>query len=127
VLNYVALNVDPSTGTLTARAELNNADRVILPGMFVRIRVRIDEQEGALLVPDVALGTDQGGRYLFVVGKDNVVEQRAVEVGQHDGQLRVITMGLGADDAVIVNGMVRAAPGQEVDTQMASLAKSTAN
>jgi hypothetical protein len=48
-------------------------------------------------------------------------------VGQHDGQLRVITMGLGADDAVIVNGMVRAAPGQEVDTQMAALAKSTAN
>ena len=54
---------------------------MLLPGYFVRVRVpRADEQE-ALLVPDAALGSDQGGRYLLVVDKDNVVEQRKVEIG----------------------------------------------
>ncbi len=116
-LDYASPTVDASTGTLAARAILQNGNRALLPGLFVRVRVPLGEQKNALLVPDVALGTDQGGRYLLVVGKDNVVEQRKVEIGQLDGTLRVVAKGLEAGDTVIVNGMLRAIPGQKVEPQ----------
>ena len=78
-LDYASPTVDTSTGTLAARAVLDNPQRVLLPGMFVRVRVPTGKQDNALLVPDAALGTDQSGRYLLVVDKDNVVEQRSVD------------------------------------------------
>src|SRR6202171_3235557 len=75
-LDYAAPTVNQSTGTLAVRGVLPNAERVLLPGYFVRVRVPIDQQKDALLVPDVALGSDQAGRYLLVVNGENVVEQR---------------------------------------------------
>ncbi len=115
-LDYVAPNVDPSTGTLAARATLDNANRALLPGYFVRVRIPFRPQP-ALLVPDVALGSDQGGRYVLVVNKDNIVEQRKVEPGQLVGDLRVIESGLTKDDRVVVGGIMRAIPGQKVDAE----------
>ena len=58
------------------RGVIPNPDRVLLPGYFVRVRVPVDKQPSALLVPDTALGSDQSGRYLLVVTTENVVEQR---------------------------------------------------
>ncbi len=82
-LNYVAPEIDPSTGTLTVRGLLQNANHALLPGMFLRIRIPLAlEKANALLVPDQALGADQSGRYLLVVDKDNVVQQRTVQTGQ---------------------------------------------
>ncbi|MFZ0425252.1 MAG: efflux RND transporter periplasmic adaptor subunit [Xanthobacteraceae bacterium] len=118
-LDYVAPNVDPSTGTLAARATLENGDRAMLPGYFVRVRVPSKPRPG-LLVPDVALGSDQGGRYVLVVNKDNVVEQRKVEPGQLVGDLRVIEKGLTKDDRVVIGGIMRAIPGQKVDAEQRS-------
>jgi RND family efflux transporter MFP subunit len=116
-LDYTAPTVNQSTGTLQARGILQNADRALLPGYFVRVRVP-GPQTPALLVPDVALGADQGGRYVLVVNQDNVVEQRKVETGPLvDGQ-RVIEKGLTPDDRVVVAGILRAIPGQKVDPQM---------
>jgi RND family efflux transporter MFP subunit len=128
-LDYAAPNVDPSTGTLAARAILQNADRGLLPGLFVRVRVPLRQQAGALLVPDAALGADQSGRYLLVAGKDNVVEQRPVEIGPLEGTLRVIEKGISPDDRVIISGVLRAIPGQKVDPQTATAteASSTKN
>jgi RND family efflux transporter MFP subunit len=120
LLDYASPTVDPSTGTLAARGLLQNTDRVLLPGLFVRVRIPLRKQDNAILVPDVALGSDQSGRYVLVVGKDNVVEQRTVEVGQLDGPLRVIVKGLNAGDRVVVNGLLRAIPGQKVDPQTAA-------
>jgi RND family efflux transporter MFP subunit len=117
MLDYAAPTVDQSTGTLLARAIVANKERALLPGMFVRVRIPMSKQDDALLVPDVAIGTDQGGRYVLVVNKDNVVEQRIVTTGQLDGDLRVITKGLAAGDRVVVNGMLRAVPGQKVEPQ----------
>ena len=85
-LDYVAPTINQSTGTLAVRGILPNADRVLLPGYFVRVRVPFDRQKDALLVPDVALGSDQAGRYVLVVNGDNVVEQRKVEIGPLDGE-----------------------------------------
>jgi RND family efflux transporter MFP subunit len=115
-LDYVAPTVNASTGTLAGRASLDNADRGLLPGYFVRIRIPGKPQPG-LLVPDAALGSDQGGRYVLVVNKDNVVEQRKVEPGQLEGELRVIEKGLTKDDRVVVAGIMRAIPGQKVDAE----------
>ncbi|MBS0247642.1 MAG: efflux RND transporter periplasmic adaptor subunit [Proteobacteria bacterium] len=119
-LDYGAPTVDASTGTLAARAILDNPKNVLLPGLFVRVRVPLGPPKDELLVPDVALGTDQSGRYLLVVNKDNVVEQRRVELGPLDGTLQVIDKGVAAGDRVIVNGMLRAVPGQKVDPQTAA-------
>jgi RND family efflux transporter MFP subunit len=118
-LDYIAPNVDPSTGTLAARATLENGGRTLLPGYFVRVRVP-SKPQSALLVPDVALGTDQGGRYVLVVNKDSVVEQRKVEPGQLVGDLRVIETGLSKDDRVVVGGVMRAIPGEKVDAEQRS-------
>jgi RND family efflux transporter MFP subunit len=115
-LDYIAPNVDPSTGTLAARATLENADRTLLPGYFVRVRIP-SKPAPALLVPDVALGSDQAGRYVLVVNKDNVVAQRKVEPGQLVGDLRVIESGLTKDDRVVVGGIMRAIPGEKVDAE----------
>jgi RND family efflux transporter MFP subunit len=116
-LDYAAPTVDSSTGTLTARGIFDNPQRVMLPGMFVHVRVPLGPPKEALLVPETALGTDQAGRYLLVVGKDNVVEQRPVEIGAREGEMRVITKGVAAEDRVIVAGLQRAVPGQKVDPQ----------
>jgi RND family efflux transporter MFP subunit len=115
--DYAAPTVNSSTGTLAARAVLANPDRLLLPGYFVRVRIPVEQQASALLVPDAALGSDQGGRYVLVVNKDNVVEQRKVTIGPLADGLRVIDSGLAAPDRVVVAGVLRAIPGQKVDPQ----------
>jgi RND family efflux transporter MFP subunit len=119
-LDYIAPTVNASTGTLAARAVFDNADRTLLPGYFVRVRIASRQQQEALLVPNVALGSDQGGAYVLVVNQENVVEQRKVEMGQVVGDLRVIESGLGKDDRVVVGGIMRAIPGQKVDIEQRS-------
>jgi RND family efflux transporter MFP subunit len=117
-MNYVAPEIDPSTGTLTARGLLQNADRALLPGMFLRIRVPLAaEKINALLVPDQALGADQTGNYLLVVDKDNVVQQRTVTTAQRVGKLRVVSSGLEPDDKVVISGNQKAIPGEKVVPQ----------
>jgi RND family efflux transporter MFP subunit len=116
-LDYAAPTVNQSTGTLAVRGVLPNPGRVLLPGYFVRVRVPVEQQANALLVPDVALGSDQAGRYVLVVNSDNIVEQRKVVAGPLDGDLRVIESGLKPDDRVVTAGLLRAIPGQKVDPQ----------
>ena len=118
-LDYIAPIVDPSTGTLAGRATLENGDHQLLPGYFVRVRIP-SKPAPALLVPDIAVGSDQAGRYVLVVNKDNVVEQRKVEPGQLVGEMRVIESGLTKDDRVVVGGIMRAIPGEKVDAEMRS-------
>ena len=114
-LDYATPSVDTSTGTLTVRGVLPNPNHVLLPGFFVRVRVPMHAREAeALLVPDTALGTDQAGRYLLVVDKDDVVQQRTVTTGAQVGALRVIATGLQPDDRVVISGLQRAVPGQKV-------------
>jgi RND family efflux transporter MFP subunit len=125
-LDYVSPTLNQSTGTISVRGILDNPDRVLLPGFFVRVRVPFDQQQNALLVPDAALGADQAGRYLLVVNSGNVVEQRQVTTGQLEGNLRVIETGLKPDDRVVVGGLLRAIPGQKVDPQASKIESGTA-
>jgi len=126
-LDYVAPTVNQSTGTLAVRGLIPNADRVLLPGYFVRIRVPVETQQDALLVPDTALGSDQSGRYVLVVNKDNVVEQRKVTIGPVDNGLRVIDSGLKPDDRVVVAGLLRSIPGEKVDPQLQKIGQPQAS
>jgi RND family efflux transporter MFP subunit len=126
-LDYAAPTVNQSTGTLAVRGVVPNADRVLLPGFFVRVRVPIDREQDALLVPDTALGSDQGGRYVLVVSGENVVEQRKVVTGPLEGELRVIESGLKGEDRVVTAGLLRAVPGQKVDPQLQKIEQPSAS
>jgi RND family efflux transporter MFP subunit len=124
VLDYAAPDVNQSTGTLQVRGIFENAKQALLPGYFVRVRVPTRPQP-ALLVPEVAVGSDQAGRYVLTVNSDNVVEQRRVQLGQTVGEMRVVESGLTNDDRVVVSGILDAVPGQKVDPQL-STAKAAA-
>jgi membrane fusion protein, multidrug efflux system len=124
-LDYVAPSVDPTTGTLEARAIFDNKDLSLLPGLFVRVRIPAQKLDNALLVADTAIGTSQIGKYLLVLSKDNTVEQRTVQIGQLVGQLRVIESGISGDDWVVTSGSQRAIPGSKVDPDKQKMAAST--
>jgi len=115
VLDYVNPTVDPSTGTLLVRGSFQNPGNALLPGYFVRVRVPL-HPKSALIVSETAVGTDQGGRYVLLVNKDNVV-QRRVQLGQAVRQMRIIERGLVPADRVVVAGIQNAIPGQKVNPE----------
>jgi RND family efflux transporter MFP subunit len=115
VIDYVDNTVDASTGTIQLRGSFPNPTGKLFPGLFARIRVPVGEIEDAVLVNEDAIGTDLGGKFVLVVGADDMVELRHVELGplQQDGT-RVILSGLEASERYIVNGLQRARPGLPV-------------
>jgi len=113
VIDYYGTEVDPRTGTIPVRAIVPNADGQILPGMFVRVRIPLGSKE-ALLVPDIAVGQDQGGAFLLVLNGEGLVERKSVTPGILVGQLRVIASGVSDSDRIIISGIQRARPGGKV-------------
>jgi RND family efflux transporter MFP subunit len=115
-LNYVSPELDPMTGTILVRGLFNNPNRDLLPGFFARIRVPTAQGATAdFIIPDRVIAEDQAGKYVLVVNKDNVVEQRRVTLGQLlVGGLRVIATGLTADDRVVLTTNGKAVPGGKV-------------
>lgn len=116
-LDYAAPAVASTTGTLTLRGIFDNPGHPILPGFYLRVRVPEPGQATSLLVPQTAVGSDQIGRYVLVVNKDNVVEQRKIEIGPLSDDMRIVEGGLNPDDRVVVAGLLRAVPGQKVEPQ----------
>jgi len=112
-LDFAAINLTTTTGTLLMRGVLPNTDGKILPGLYTRVRVPL-EQRSAMLVPEVAVGHDQQGDYLLVVNDKNVVERRGITTGPSVESRRVIATGLSGGEWVIVNGLLKAAPGRQV-------------
>jgi RND family efflux transporter MFP subunit len=115
-VNYASPTIDTQTGTIMIRGLFKNPARALLPGFFVRVRVPIaDKANETLTVPDRILGEDQSGKYLLVLNKDNVVEQRRVTSGVLlVGGMRAIEKGLSADDRVVLTTTGRAVPGSKV-------------
>jgi RND family efflux transporter MFP subunit len=117
-IEYVAPALDSATGTLLVRGILPNPDRLILPGFFVRMRLPMGKVDrSALLVPQRALQTDQGGQYLLVLDNKDVVRQHYVQLGPTMGALQVVTSGLQSEDRVVVGDLWRATPGTKVVPQ----------
>lgn len=113
-IDYVDNKVDPETGTIDVRGVVPNKDKIILPGMFVRVSVPDGINNNALLVKEKALRTDFNGKYLLVVGDNNIVEQRPVVTGELVDDMRVIRQGLKKAERYIVNGLQFAQPGMPV-------------
>lgn len=113
-LDFFDNQLDRATGTISVRASLPNPDRVLAPGMFGRIRVQAADPAPVVLVPDIAIGTDQTQRFVWVVGDDHVPQRRLVVPGGAVGDLRIIRQGLSAADRIVVNGIVRVRPGAPV-------------
>jgi RND family efflux transporter MFP subunit len=114
-IDFIGNTVDPSTGTIELRALFENEDLLLFPGLFVRVRVLALEAEDALLVDERAIGTDLGGKYMYLVGENDIVERVYVTVGQPqpDGTI-VVEEGLDPDATYISNGLLRARPGLPV-------------
>ncbi len=114
-VDFIGNTVDPSTGTIELRAVFENADFGLFPGLFVRVRVMAVKESDALLVDERAIGTDLGGKYVYLVGDDAIVEQRYVQLGQPqpDGTIEIVE-GLEGGETYISNGLLRARPGLPV-------------
>lgn len=113
-LTFIDNNVDRSTGTIVARATIANAAHTLLPGQYVRIRLAVSEKPDALVVPQVALGSSQLGKYVYVVGKDNKAEMRLVSLGPTDGALVAVDKGVTEGDSVISGNLQKIGPGSPV-------------
>jgi RND family efflux transporter MFP subunit len=123
-MDFVDNVIDRSTGTIRGRASFANPDGVFTPGMFARIRVPASPPYEALMLPDAAIGTEQARKYVLTLKPDNTVVLTYVTLGQLvPGDLRAIKDGLKPDDRVIVNGLLRARPGQKVTPEEAQPAK----
>jgi RND family efflux transporter MFP subunit len=112
-IDYVEPALNPQTGTIRVRTRIENEDQTLIPGLFVRLRVHLETAD-AMLAPDIALLSDQNGRFALVVNDKDAVEVRRVKVGTLDGGMRVVTDGLSETDRIVVNGLQRARPGATV-------------
>ncbi|MCP4451984.1 MAG: efflux RND transporter periplasmic adaptor subunit [Planctomycetes bacterium] len=113
-IDYMDNSIDESTGTITLRARLDNPDEAILPGMFIRVKMAARVREDAVMVSDRAVCSDLNSKYVLVVGKDNIVERRSVELGTLVDGSRVVLRGISADETYILKGFHLARPGAPV-------------
>ena len=113
-LNFLDVQVDQSTDTVTVRAELPNPGRMLVDGQFVNVRVEAGAPEPVLAVPQAALQVDQAGPYVLVVGGDDKVEARRVTLGASEGAQAVVQDGLQEGERVIVEGIQKVRPGMAV-------------
>jgi multidrug efflux system membrane fusion protein len=113
-LTFLDNTVDRSTGTITARATVENTHHELLPGQYIKVRLHLTEKPDALLVPQIALGSSQMGRFVYVIGEKGTVEQRFIETGALMGDKVVINKGLQAGDKVITGNLQKIGPGMPV-------------
>jgi multidrug efflux system membrane fusion protein len=113
-LAFLDNTVDHATGTIAARATIPNGDFSLLPGQYVRVRLHLREDPDVLMVPQAALGSNQLGKYVYVVGKGDTAEQRLVTLGPMDGALVAVLKGVAEGDRVIDGNLQKIGPGAPV-------------
>ena len=126
-VDFLDNQVDPTTGTIRARALLDNADRTFTPGLFARVRVLGSGRFEAMLVDDKAVLTDQDRKYVYVVDAKGQAQRKDVKLGRTAGGLRIVEDGLAAGDKVIVSGVQKVFfPGMPVAPQTVAMGASAA-
>jgi len=120
-LVFMDNSLDAETGTIYARALLANPDGQFVPGLFARVKLIGNDHYQAVLINDSAIGTDQTMRYVLLVGPDDKVEYRPVDLGPLVDGLRVVRSGLKPGDTIIVNGLMRVRPGMQVNPQLIAM------
>ncbi|MGI4812301.1 MAG: efflux RND transporter periplasmic adaptor subunit [Janthinobacterium lividum] len=117
--------LDTNSGTIRVRARFDNADGVLLPGLYARIQVGGGAPHPAVMIDDRAVGTDQAKKFVLVVTADKQAMYREVTLGDlHDG-LRVVSKGLAPGDRIVVNGLQRVRPGDRVSPNMVPMSADT--
>jgi multidrug efflux system membrane fusion protein len=116
--DFAETTVDSSTGTIQVRGIFPNPDGLLMAGMFARVRVPVEVRE-VLLVPDIAVQFDQGGKYVLTVDDNDVVQQKRVKTAEQVEEMRVVAKGLTTKDRVITTGVLRARPGAKVNAAAA--------
>jgi membrane fusion protein, multidrug efflux system len=109
-----------------ARATIENKDLALLPGQYVKVRLRIKEQPDALMVPQAVVGSGQLGKFLYVIGQDSKVDRRLVTLGATQGNMVVVTQGIGENDKIIAGNLQKIGPGALVRVAPPAQAKSGA-
>jgi RND family efflux transporter MFP subunit len=117
-MDFVDNQLDVRTGTIRGRAVLDNKDGQFTPGLFARVQLLGSKEYDALLIEDRAVGTDQNQTYVFVLGPDNKIDYRPVQLGRAMEGLRIVRKGLKPGDVVVVNGLQRVRPGVQVTPKM---------
>ena len=126
-LQLIDNQFDNTSGTLRARAVFDNADGQLIPGQFVRVHMGAAEAKPALLVSELAVGTDQDKRFVYVVGTDHKVSYREVTLGaQAPNGERIVTSGLKAGEKIVVDGVQHVGPGSTVSEQVVRMDKPAA-
>ena len=113
-IEFTDPSINPRTATFQVRAEIDNPDRLLLPGQFVQVKLLRSYRYNALLVPEKSQVIEQGGAYVFVVGSDNIVEKRFIDVGGRHETSILVDRGLEEGEQVIVEGMHKVQHGQKV-------------
>jgi membrane fusion protein, multidrug efflux system len=106
--------VDKATGTIAARVTIANPDFALLPGQYVRVRLHIRDEPDAFMAPQTALGSNQMGKFVYVVGAGDKAELRLLTLGPMDGDLVSVTKGLSEGERVIVGNLQKIGPGSPV-------------
>jgi len=106
--------IDPSSGTIRARAVFANDDGALLPGMFARVQIGSASEDEKIAIPEKAIGTDQDRKFVYVVGQDNAATYREVKPGDAVSGNRIILSGLEVGDRVIIDGLMKIQPGMKV-------------
>lgn len=114
-IDFVDNRLDENTGTLRMRVVVDNGDGVLRPGLFARLRLPTSQNAETMLIPDKAIVTDQAAKVVMTVDAEGKVIPKPVELGTLQGNMRVVRQGLEADDRVIVEGLLKARPGTEVN------------
>jgi membrane fusion protein, multidrug efflux system len=118
-VEFLDNSVQNATGTVNLRATLPNLDRHFWPGQFVNVRLVLDTQQGAVLVPNQAAQISQQGPFVYVIKSDSTAELRPVTLGQRQGNDVVIASGLAAGERVVLAGHLLIRPGGKVQIQSA--------
>lgn len=117
-LNFSASKIDPALGTQQLRAEFKNADKRLIPGQFVRVRITTGSREGVFLVPQTAVLTSEQGKFVFVAEQGEadkaVAGVRPIKVGNWHGDEWVVLDGLKQGDQVIVDNLIKVRPGAPI-------------
>jgi RND family efflux transporter MFP subunit len=120
-LDFVDNQLNPQTGTIRARAVLQNKDGQFTPGLFARVQLLVSGEYSAILIEDRAVNTDQNQKYVLLLGANNQIEYRKVKLGRVIEGLRIVREGLKPGDVIVVNGAQRVHPGVTVTPQRVTM------
>jgi RND family efflux transporter MFP subunit len=114
-LDFLDNRLNRATATMRGRAVLSNPDLSLTPGLFAKVRVPGSGRYDAVLIPDLAIGTDQSEKFVFVIGDNDAVQRQKVDIGPKVHGLRVIRQGLSGREKIVFRGLQRVRPGTVVD------------